>query len=62
MKYYGSIDIKQPIKKVTELFADPKNLKEYQEDFIRKELVSGKKEMMGQFLRCITNLEIVRWN
>ncbi len=42
MKYYGSIDIKQPIKKVTELFADPKNLKEYQDGFIRKELVSGK--------------------
>ena len=42
MKYYGAIDIKQPIKKVTELFADPKNLKEYQDGFIRKELVSGK--------------------
>ncbi len=42
MKYNGSIDINQPINKVTELFADPKNLKEYQDGFIRKELISGK--------------------
>ncbi len=41
MKFKGSIDIKAPIDKVTAFFADPKYLKEYQEGFIRKELISG---------------------
>ncbi len=42
MKYKGSIEINSPRKKVVELFADPTNLKEYQDGFIKKELVSGK--------------------
>lgn len=41
MKFKGSIDINQSLHKVAEFFADPKNLKEYQEGFIRKELMSG---------------------
>ncbi len=41
MKFKGSIDINQPIEKVAELFANPNYLKEYQEGFERKELVSG---------------------
>ncbi|HYX08061.1 MAG TPA: SRPBCC family protein, partial [Bacteroidales bacterium] len=45
MKYNGSIDINKPQSKVAELFADPKNLREYQDGFQKKELVSGQ---MGQ--------------
>ncbi len=41
MKFNGSIDIKQSLEKVTELFADPAHLKEYQEGFEKKELVKG---------------------
>ena len=42
MKYSGSIDIDKPRNKVVELFADPTNLKEYQDGFVKKELMSGK--------------------
>ena len=41
MKFSCSIIINQPIDKVAALFADPAKLKEYQKDFIRKELISG---------------------
>lgn len=41
MKFNGSIDINQSLEKVTELFADPAHLKEYQEGFVKKELISG---------------------
>ena len=41
MKYKGSIEINKPIELVTRLFADSKNLKEYQDGFVRKELISG---------------------
>ena len=41
MKIKGSIDINQPRDRVAELFADPENLKFYQDGFLRKELVSG---------------------
>jgi carbon monoxide dehydrogenase subunit G len=41
VKFKGSIDIDQPPNKVLEFFADPKNLKEYQDGFQNKELVSG---------------------
>lgn len=41
MKFSGSIDINQTLEKVTELFADPAYLGEYQEGFVKKELVSG---------------------
>jgi hypothetical protein len=45
MKIQGSLDIKKPQSIVAELFADPENLKEYQDGFQKKELVSGN---MGQ--------------
>ncbi len=41
MKFTGSIDINQPLHVVADLFADPNNLSEYQDGFIRRELVSG---------------------
>lgn len=41
MKFKGSVEIGQSQKRVAELFADPANLKEYQDGFVRKELVSG---------------------
>ncbi|MEP1097367.1 MAG: SRPBCC family protein [Cyclobacteriaceae bacterium] len=41
MKFSGSIDINQPIEKVAAIFADPESLKEYQEGFVKKELISG---------------------
>lgn len=41
MKYKGAIEINKPVELVTRLFADPGNLKEYQDGFIRKELISG---------------------
>jgi len=42
MKFKGSIEINKPREKVAELFADPANLKEYQDGFVKKELISGK--------------------
>jgi hypothetical protein len=47
MKFKGSIDIDNPRDKVVELFIDPRNLKEYQDGFIKKELVSGKEGADG---------------
>ncbi len=47
MKHKGSIDINQSLNKVAELFADPENLKEYQDGFLKKELISGKKGEVG---------------
>lgn len=47
MKIKGFIDIKQSLEKVTELFADPKNLKEYQDTFIKKIHESGEKGQAG---------------
>ena len=41
MKFTGTIDIDQPLEKVAELFADPQYLGEYQDGFVKKELVSG---------------------
>ncbi len=41
MKYKGSIDINQSREKVTELFINPGKLKEYQDGFIKKELIEG---------------------
>ena len=41
MKFTGSIEINQPLDVVVSLFADPDNLGEYQDGFLRKELVSG---------------------
>jgi len=41
MKIIGSLDINKPRSLVTKLFADPNYLKEYQDGFIKKELVNG---------------------
>ena len=41
MKFTGSVDINRPKDVVTSFFADPQYLKEYQDGFLRKELVSG---------------------
>lgn len=47
MKYKGSIDINRPQSKVAELFANPENNKEYQDGFLKKELVSGQQGLDG---------------
>ncbi|WP_297704288.1 SRPBCC family protein [uncultured Eudoraea sp.] len=47
MKHKGSIEINQPLNKVATLFANPENLKEYQDGFVKKELISGKKGEVG---------------
>ncbi len=41
MIHKGHIDIEQSLDKVTELFANPNYLKEYQDGFIRKIHISG---------------------
>ena len=41
MKYKGYIDINKPQNKVADLFSNPKNNKEYQDGFLKKELISG---------------------
>lgn len=41
MKFGSSVEIDLPREKVVALFLDPNNIKEYQEGFIKKELVSG---------------------
>jgi len=47
IKQMGSIVVKKPQQEVAKLFADPKNLQEYQDGFIKKELVSGKAGKVG---------------
>ncbi|MBG6132657.1 hypothetical protein IWQ47_003882 [Aquimarina sp. EL_43] len=47
MKHKGYIEIDQSLHKVAELFANPDNLKEYQDGFIKKELISGEKGKVG---------------
>ena len=41
MKFKCSVTIDQPIDKVVELFKNPAYLKEYQDGFVKKELISG---------------------
>jgi len=47
MKFQGSIDINKSRDTVVALFADPQHLKEYQDGFVRKELVNGKEGKDG---------------
>lgn len=47
MKFKSSIVIKKPQAIVAELFADPDNLGEYQDGFVRKELISGQAGKKG---------------
>lgn len=47
MKISGHIDINKPREEVVTYFSNPDYLKEYQDTFIRKELVSGEKGKQG---------------
>jgi len=47
MKYKGSIDINKSREKVTELFINADNLNEYQDGFIKKELIEGNEDENG---------------
>ncbi len=47
MKYTGKVDIDCPLDKVASFFADPQYLKEYQEGFVQKRLVSGEEGKNG---------------
>ena len=47
MKYKGSIEIGKSRDQVVKFFADPKYLGEYQDGFIKKELISGESAKDG---------------
>ena len=47
MKFTGSIEINKPRELVTQLFGDAKNLKEYQDGFVKKELIKGEEGKAG---------------
>lgn len=47
MKFKGSLDINKQRSVVVKFFKDPKYLKEYQDGFIRKELISGQQGQDG---------------
>ncbi|MFK8009309.1 MAG: SRPBCC family protein [Saprospiraceae bacterium] len=47
MKFTCTVIIEKPINQVAELFIDPENLKEYQDGFLRKKLVSGTPAQVG---------------
>ena len=47
MKFNGSLIIHKPQAFVAKCFADPNGLKEYQDGFIRKELISGQEGQEG---------------
>ncbi len=47
MKYKGSIEISKPRSEIAKYFADPTYLGEYQDGFIRKDLVSGQQSEDG---------------
>ena len=47
MKYSGSIDINKSRDVVTQLFADPDSRKEYQDGYVRTELISGEQGQVG---------------
>ena len=47
MKFKGSIEIAKSRDEVVKYFADSKHLGEYQDGFIKKELISGELGMEG---------------
>jgi len=47
MKFTGSVEVNRPLQMVADLWADPSNLGEFQEGFVRKELVSGNEGQDG---------------
>lgn len=53
IKFNGYIDINRPVELVAELFADPNNLKEYQDGFVRKDLVEGEAGQVGAISKMI---------
>lgn len=47
MTFEGFIDINKPQEEVARIFANPDNLKHYQDGFIKKELISGQSGTSG---------------
>jgi hypothetical protein len=47
MKYKGSVDIAKPRDEVVKYFADPSFLGEYQDGFVKKDLISGSQGQEG---------------
>lgn len=47
MKFSGSVEIARPKDEVVKYFLDPQYLGEYQDGFVRKDLVSGKPNEVG---------------
>ena len=47
MKFICTVIIEKPINQVAKIFINPDNLKEYQDGFLRKELVSGTPAQVG---------------
>ena len=53
MKHKGAIEINQTLEKVAALFSDPRNLKEYQDGFVEKELLSGEQGEVGSVSKMV---------
>ena len=53
MKFTRTIDINRPKDEVANLFADPKYLGNYQDNFISKELISGNEGENGAMSRML---------
>ena len=51
MKFTCIVIIEKPINQVTDLFINPDNLKEYQDGFLKKEIVSGVPAEVGTVSR-----------
>ncbi len=51
MKFTCTVIVNKPIEQVAELFINPDNLKEYQDGFIKKEIVSGVPAEVGTVSR-----------
>ena len=47
MKHSGHIDINKPVDHVTAIFENPDYLVEYQDGFVKKELISGTAQQAG---------------
>ena len=47
MKFTCSVIINQPVEKTVALFSNPDHLKEYQDGFLRKDLISGQEGQEG---------------
>ena len=57
MKFTCSVEIKQPIARVTELFDAPNNLKEWQDGFVGIEHLSGRPGQPGAKSKLIYNIK-----